>query len=281
MSKILKNYLTNANAQSLLQSYNTKHNTDFSFPSDEIKNQVLGQIHTGFIIQMLLPYLGCNPIDVGILGRGTQGYVISLTSKNMNEKIDSMSNMFVIEREKKSSRHVPDTVAAKIQLLYTKNKFWEERILKEEYILDKVRNIKDVKENVPNFYYGCTFNFNRIRLRITFMDIVDPTIYSTITRIIDYRKSISEELYNNIKQAVELLWKHGITHNDLSTNNILVNVINNKDFRIIDFGLAELILPDRITNSQTYSKYFSNLSKEAQNGSNVSKLKDLLSYVKV
>lgn len=279
-NKILTDYLTNENIISLQASYNAQHSTNFSFPPDEIKNNILQKIHTEFILNMFASFFGCNVLDINILGRGTQGYVISFASQKMQACIDSLSSVFIVEREKKSARLVPQNVAIKVQLLYTRNKFWEERIIKEEYILNKLSTIREIQPYIPKFYYGCTFNFNATRMRLTFMDIINPNEYVTITRIITNNGNISSELYKNLYDVVKLLWKHGVSHNNLSTNNILVNVINHKEFRLIDFGLAELILPNKITNNTTYIEYFKSLSKDSQNGSNVKKLADLFVHVK-
>lgn len=216
-------------------------------------------------------------MDVNIIGRGTQGYVISLPSIKMKECIDNFSNVFVTEREKKININIPNRVAIKIQLLYTKNKFWEERILKEEFILNKLSTINDIKNYIPKFYYGCTINFNALRIRLTFMELIDPSRFLSLRQIIE-TDTVSEEIYNNIKNVVKLFWKYGVTHNDLSINNILFNRYDG--VKIVDFGLAEMIKPNQILDEKTYQEYFENVSKNSQNGSNVTKLRELFSFTK-
>lgn len=276
-SKIIKDYLDKNDVDSLLQSYNVQYNTDYSIPSDDIKNIILNKIHQEFILNSLLSYFDCKIMDVNIIGRGTQGYVISLPSIKMKECIDNFSNVFVTEREKKININIPNRVAIKIQLLYTKNKFWEERILKEEFILNKLSTINDIKNYIPKFYYGCTINFNALRIRLTFMELIDPSRFLSLRQIIE-TDTVSEEIYNNIKNVVKLFWKYGVTHNDLSINNILFNRYDG--VKIVDFGLAEMIKPNQILDEKTYQEYFENVSKNSQNGSNVTKLRELFSFTK-
>ena len=50
---------------------------------------------------------------------------------------------------------------------------------------------------------------------------------------------INSKVFSNIQQMILLLWKQGISHNDISINNIMVNT--DDSVRLLDFGLATIV----------------------------------------
>ena len=93
-----------------------------------------------------------------------------------------------------------------------------------------------------------------------------------------------------MERIVKSLWKYGISHNDLSLNNILIS--HDDDIKLLDFGLSTMIEKidgDDINLFNQYLNYFEDKDRSEQNGSrealdrrcsNVQKLKELLTYVK-
>ena len=68
-------------------------------------------------------------------------------------------------------------------------------------------------------------------------------------------------LYTNIEILVKKLWKLGITHNDLSIRNILIDTSNlsgNYNIKLIDFRLSELLSPE-LQNNNTMKEYYKHL----------------------
>ena len=86
-----------------------------------------------------------------------------------------------------------------------------------------------------------------------------------------------------------LLWKQGMSHNDISINNIMVNT--DDSVRLLDFGLATIVsnnvmYSDAWKNnivpnvsieqfSKKYEEFFADKNKQEQLGSNIHKLNEI------
>jgi tRNA A-37 threonylcarbamoyl transferase component Bud32 len=115
------------------------------------------------------------------------------------------------------------------------------------------------------------------------MDLIDASYTTLFKHLQNTSGQLSEDIYTKIEVLIKSLWRFGISHNDLSLNNILINQhVINADIKLIDFGLSTMIVKlDGEDNNlaSAYLKYFEKLDKIEQNGSNVQKLAELLSHV--
>jgi tRNA A-37 threonylcarbamoyl transferase component Bud32 len=66
------------------------------------------------------------------------------------------------------------------------------------------------------------------------------------------KKIIDEELKKNIAKAITILYKNGIYHLDLHSDNIFINV--NEEVKIIDYGLSEKFSEGTETDKNTTRK---------------------------
>jgi serine/threonine protein kinase len=283
MDKIIKEYLSHEDIKSLNNSYK---NSNYEELPLEIKNNVIRKIHNDFIMNTFADLFNIENIDkdnnIINIGGGTQGYVLKFKANNIQAGILKLEEELEnVKRIKRSNENIPNEIAIKVQLLYTRNKHWEERVLREEYILNKINEISEngpnnvLRKAIPRFYYGFTIKFSDyIRVRLTFMELIDIRDYKTLEVYLQKYK-LKDEGYKNIKDLVEKLWKFGISHNDLSIRNILIDGHN--DIKLIDFGLSQMINP--VNSFESYKEYFKNVDKNEQNGSNVEKLEEIFNLI--
>ena len=281
----IKEYL-NVHKNSLSKDYNASV-TNLSLPEFDKQNEIISQIHKNFITGIMPNIFQNSPIfDIHVIGSGTQGYVLRFKCQNMKESVDKFEELVKLSRINKGANFtsMPNEVAIKIQTFITMNKHFEERVLREEYLLDKIQGFtsNDLKQYIPNFYYGATIGLSaNVRFRLTFMELIDNTKYATLEKLISEKINLSDQSYATIKRIASLLWKAKITHNDLSLRNILVNRSNPDDIKIVDFGLAQMLSPDvNIDTEELYKQHFQGKSGDEQHGSNVAKLLELFRYVK-
>lgn len=274
LKSLLNDYLSKEEIISLIDSYDVNTRYD--------KNELLLKFHT-ILCRDIYPYLIGKREMANVCGSGSVGFIVSLESDNFTFDKFETQTQIPLYRIKKSKlfieNKIPKNLALKIQILDSKDKYWEARIIREEFIQNKLSESASFRDNIPNFYFGCTINMpienDIIRFRLTFMELLDSR-YITILTLLQRNNILTDEMYNNIEQLVKKLWKFGISHNDLSINNILIDV-ETKDIKLIDFGLSSMMLP--LEDNKSYIEYFKTLDKSEQNGSNVSKLNELFTYV--
>lgn len=278
LKSLLNDYLSKEDIISLIESYDNYKKHD--------KNQLF-LLFLNIVINKIFPLINVKPQIPNICGSGSVGCVLSLQSQKFtlnNLEEQSEIPLYRIKRSKLYNENkLPKQLALKIQLFDSNDKYWEARVLREEYIQNIISEYQTFDNIIPKFYFGCTINMpfqdDIIRFRLTFMDLVDVNTYSTLLSVINSTGSISTKVYNKIEDLAHKLWKHGISHNDLSVNNILVD--KNDNIVLLDFGLASIIKQelDESNLVEEYNKYFANLDKSEQNGSNVEKLNELFKYV--
>jgi serine/threonine protein kinase len=274
LSSIVKSYLDKENVVSLLNSYDDKRLLD---PQ---KKEILKDFYSNDFIPGMQKNFGIHFIDVRILGKGSTNAILCITSDKLTDSLKKIieTNSFndsPIYRLKQSKiKDYPKSIAIKIQMFYTSNKYWEARAMREEFILNKINDIADnvkapsfqIKQHTPRYYLGFTVNFPskkmNVKIRLTFMEVIDIKKYRTIYSLISDGYKFSEEIAININTLVKSLWRFGISHNDLSLNNILVNLANN-DIKLIDFGLAELITTESIDSEEQYEQYYASIDKNS------------------
>jgi serine/threonine protein kinase len=174
---------------------------------------------------------------------------------------------------------MPNEVVLKVQQFKTEDKYWEARVLREETIMKKL-STSSLKEHVPKFYLGCTLiipmeNNKRFGVRLTFMEHIDMVPLYRILQESDKKKiPVPRNIYEQIEAVVLKLWKLGISHNDLSVNNILVSGFIKPEIKLIDFGLSTTIATSDFANlkdgdgfnmyKDRYVSHFAGLSKDEQ-----------------
>jgi tRNA A-37 threonylcarbamoyl transferase component Bud32 len=131
------------------------------------------------------------------------------------------------------------------------------------------------------------FSADKKFVRLTFMELFDSN-YETIMNILNNNKKLPVSVYESVNNLAKMLWTHGISHNDLATQNILINRNDLNDIKILDFGLSQLINPILNNNNSkmknAYTQYFKSNNKntsDEQNGSNVTKLSELLQKISI
>lgn len=281
LTSLLNDYMSKEEMLSLIDSYNDYKKFD--------KDQVLWTFFN-YMNQAILPLINIKLPFPDICGSGTVGCVIAVET-NGRFAFDDFEKqteipIYRVRKSKLCNANMPKKLALKVQILDSKDKYWEARILKEEFIQNKLSEYKTFEENIPKFYFGCTANMpykdDIIRFRLTFMELIDTKIYKPLLSIIKLNRGLPDILYKNIENLAHNLWRHKISHNDLSVNNILVSEDNYNNIKLLDFGLS-CILNRGLDHSNLvadYNKYFENLDKSEQNGSNVAKLNELFQYVK-
>jgi len=217
LTSLLNDYMSKEEMLSLIDSYNDYKKFD--------KDQVLWTFFN-YMNQAILPLINIKLPFPDICGSGTVGCVIAVET-NGRFAFDDFEKqtkvpIYRIRKSKLCNANMPKKLALKVQILDSKDKYWEARILKEEFIQNKLSEYKTFEENIPKFYFGCTANMpykdDIIRFRLTFMEFVDTKIYSPLLSIIKFYKELPDLLYKKIESLVHNLWKHGISHNDLSVN---------------------------------------------------------------
>ena len=274
LSSRLKEYIDFDN-QSIKNSDNLSYE---SFYYNYLTTNILNEI------------FNCELTDIVVLGGGKSCFVIKFTSNIMKQGFDklekTLNNSNRIFKSSLMHHILPSSLAIKIQMFTTDN---EDKILKEEFNIKQMNDSnREITKHIPKFYYGYTFVNNESKFRLTFMESIDITYYTLDRLIKEYKHDIPDILYKNIEILVKKLWNLGITHNDLSIRNILVdssNLSGNNNIKLIDFGLSELLSPEetaKLQNNNTmkgeYEKIFPIVTPERteQKGSNVVKLGKLI-----
>ena len=275
LKSLLNDYLSKEEMLSLIESYDDYKKYD--------KN-ALFLLFYNIMIKEIFPLINVESKVPTTCGSGSVGCVVSIESEKFDFDKFEKQTKIPLYRIRKSKLTTPKKIALKIQILDSKDKYWEARILREEFIQNKLSEYKTINEYIPNFYFGCTVNMpyknDIVRFRLTFMDLIDVDTYRSLLSVLKLTGSISDKLYKKIESLAHTLWKHGISHNDLSVNNILVDEHNN--IKLLDFGLSSTITR-KLNESNLvvdYNDYFATLDKSEQNGSNVAKLNELFQYVK-
>ena len=278
----IKEYLSKAEIQELNTNYPNNNSKSDNMSLDEKSKVITDFINSDFMNIYFKAITGdlynIYTNFITHLGSGTQGIIFSLMFKNL-DFLSDLPQIYNIKKNDISS--INNKIACKIQLINNpEEKYWESRMLREEYIMTKLNTYETIKEFIPKFYCGFTVKFNQNKFRITLMELIDPTHFSNLQDVLD---KISSEQANNIiketKKLIHILWKNGVSHNDISIRNILIDRWDFSNIKLIDFGLSTIFNHKFNNNSkleEEYDLYFSNKSKEEQLGSNVRKIKELI-----
>ena len=222
---------------------------------------------------------------------GTSGSVYTIDSNNLKEKIQLFKKIPGLLRVRDETENIrcPNIMAVKLQGLASKEKYWEARMLREETIMKRL-SASNMARYIPRFYFGCTIlvpvGNTKIGIRLTFMDVLGG---ETLRNKLQRNVKINPKVFSNIQKMILLLWKQGISHNDISINNIMVNT--DDSVRLLDFGLATIVsnnvmYSDAWKNnivpnvsieqfSKKYEEFFADKNKQEQLGSNVRKLNEI------
>ena len=293
ITKSLESYFNNEELTLLRKNY-SKHNNTISQVELNEKAKIIGILYNNAIIKLLCNAFKINSHELIILGAGTQGFIVKIISDNISEALNSFTNRKRIRGPYcKSDLESLKQIALKIQLLNSETSFYEERTIKEESIMHHLNDIKSntntnasiIKNVIPKFYLGFTNEYtmnktNKYFVRFSFMELLDNSIYSTLQFYIDNKKNIYPEhiktvIYNNIETVVKALWRFKVTHNDLSSRNIMINLTDQNlgDIKLIDFGLAQMF--DSVRNNIKSNEEYTNLFKSDPSATNVQKLEIL------
>lgn len=300
ITRALNDYFSNIEKDSIQSNYN-KHNNTKAQISIEDKNRIIGILYNNEIKTLLNDKfkIDPHPQSIGIMGGGTQGFVIKFNSNKIKEAFNGLKELKTNKRVKgpyfESELTYIKKIALKIQLLDTESSFYEKRTIKEESIMHYLNDLDPkpdtkasiIKNAIPKFYFGCTLGYElnekKYYFRLSFMELLDSPEYISLQNFIGFYKNgggrIPENrkdlIYNNIENIVKTLWRFKVTHNDLSIANIFLCLKKEAyaSVKLIDFGLAQMINPvhKNINSEDDYSKLFI-LDKS---GTNVDKLKDL------
>jgi serine/threonine protein kinase len=284
-SKLLNEYLIGSELNSLKLDYKSSSKKNNAGNFDE-KNKIINDFYQNYILKIVTEYFKVNIQELHLLGSGTSGVVLGFKSTNVKNGIENLINFSTRNKGPFYLDSLPNEIALKFQLLDSETSYFEKRMIREEYIMHYLNNSSSntnsiIKESIPKFYFGCTIKFNKnIKFRISLMELLNKDNFVTIEHLLRIEYPISDDIYNNIKNVVDALWRLKISHNDLSIRNIMVGLPpdNKNKIKLIDFGLSEE-LNKEILSPKEYEKLFSKQLDE-QRGSNVEKLKDLCKLLK-
>ena len=283
LNSAIKEYLSENEIHNLNAYYNS--NSKDSDLSLEEKSKILLEFINQDFINIYFQKINGNPYNIFNnnmfhIGSGTQGIVFSLYLKNLDFLNDIVG--YNIKFCNESIANIK--IACKIQLISPKNKYFEARMLREETIMMKLNKFSTIKQSIPKFYGGFSIISNNNKFRITLMELIEPGRFENIQSILTRLSSEqSDQIIIHLKKLIHTLWKHGISHNDISIRNILVDSWDISNIKLIDFGLSTIFNHEFKNNSnleEEYNLFFINKSKQEQLGSNVSKLNEIIQILK-
>lgn len=300
LSELLKNYLSPEKTRSLIYDTNSNFNVSYEGYSGfrpGLTERIMNYIDN-FILIKYFPEFSLNGRQIFI---GTFGTFYNFSSTDMKKGFQELLNQpeFKLYRIKRKNRVLQDdyspnqSMGIKLQIFFSADKYYEANAIKEETILDKL-NQTAFKEYVPNFYLGFTI---RIPIQTDKGELIVYCRLSFTEHLIEYTNLLilinkyqyiptNDDLIK-ITDIIHTLWKHGVSHNDIAAQNIMFNPID-KNFKLIDFGLAtyhNFKFEPGQNIEQLYTHYYQELMKKKpqlseNEGTNVNKLHDLLTYIK-
>ena len=274
LNSAIKEYLSENEIHNLNAHYNS--NSKDSDLSLEEKSKILLEFINQDFINIYFQKINGDPYNIFNnnmfhIGSGTQGIVFSLYLKNLDFLNDIVG--YNIKFCNESIANIK--IACKIQLISPKEKYFEARMLREETIMMKLNKFSTIKQSIPKLYGGFSIISNNNKFRITLMELIEPGRFENIQSILTRLSSEqSDQIIIHLKKLIHTLWKHGISHNDISIYNILVDSWDISNIKLIDFGLSTIFNHEFKNNSnleEEYNLFFINKSKQEQLGSNVLK----------
>jgi len=287
LNSAIKEYLSPTEINTLNSLYPNTTNQDEMSLQD--KNTFFIEFINNPFINTYFPIITGDKFNVfnnfpSHIGSGTQGIVFSLNLKNLQFTISNLTDVFNIKR---CSQNIENQeVACKIQLINNPvQKYWESRMLREEFIMMKLNTFQTIKKYIPELYLGFTILYKQNKFRITLMELFKPGRFENIQTILPQLSNQQTDIIiNATKPLIYSLWRNGVSHNDISVRNILVDRSDLNNIKLIDFGLATMFAPYFDENNSNienkYLEYFSNKPTNEQNGSNVTKLHQLINILK-
>jgi hypothetical protein len=181
--------------------------------------------------------IGENANFPAYIGSGTQGIVFSLMLSNL-ANVSSKLTEDVYNKKQCKDDIINQEVACKIQLINNpKEKYWESRMLREETIMIKLNTFETIKKYIPKVYLGFTIISNGNKFRITLMELFKPGRFENIQTVLN---QLSNEKADVViaatKPLIYSLWRNSVSHNDISVRNILVDLFDLNNIKLIAAG---------------------------------------------
>lgn len=236
--------------------------------------------------------------DGEIIDKGTGIYAYFTTNENdlkvgftklingTNVKVQSLTRENKILNDDLSHVHI---MGIKIQVIPSNDRLY--RCIREEHLHERINN-STLKDYVPKMYFGCSMIINNNTIRLTFIEHLSGYInLRSYFNNINYKNKtcINEAMMENIKKLLILFWNNGVSDNDFAAQNIMIDILNLRDIKLIDFGLLSLISLNLYCDKQwdmswgkladIYNAYYEDVNVEESNkGNNVNipKIIDIL-----
>ena len=335
LSKIIKEYLDPEMTHSLFFDENSTFNVytepDLLRRISPIRDAIVNTV----ICRSILPTLfDCPPLHGNDKKSGVAGDYITFESKNMHQGFIKLMESMKIYRPVRKTKVLQDNfptnaignvsragtsygsssaIGVKVQVLPTTiDKYYEAKCIREERILERL-NESSFASFVPKLYFGCTtiFPINStdtsqvytISVRLTFLQHLGgyENLRNYFSRQVEANRPIRDETITAIKQVLINLWKQGISHNDFAAQNMMINLHDDTDIKLLDFGLATMLDFSRLRNvmrwedmHQQYIEHYEKIKRKERRlgvrnatdntffdneGSNVRKMNELLNAV--
>jgi serine/threonine protein kinase len=265
LNSAIKQYLSPAEINTLNSLYPNTTNQDEMSLQD--KNTFFIEFINNPFINTYFPIITGDNFNVfnnfpSHIGSGTQGIVFSLNLKNLESTISKLTELTDLFNIKKSSQNIENQeVACKIQIINNPlQKYWESRMLREEFIMMKLNTFETIKKYIPKLYLGFTIRYNQNKFRITLMELFKPGRFENIQNILPQLSNQQTDIIiNATRPLIYSLWRNGVSHNDISLRNILVDLLDFNNIKLIDFGLATMFAPYLDENNSNIEKNIKNI----------------------
>ena len=130
------------------------------------KNIIIGNFYQQILEVIFFRDFGVYSKDIHVIGNGSQGFVIKFNCTDINNGIIKLKTY--TKRHYESDRQLPNRIAVKVQLIDTDTSYYENRILREEFLMNYLNILpintkttqintakKTVQDAIPQFYFGC------------------------------------------------------------------------------------------------------------------------------
>lgn len=301
LASLVREYLTPEESVPLMEAYRDRPAGPEPNLSDAEKNHILGEFNKTALLPVVLWHMfRVDGRGFDLLGAGTAGYVVRFTSPDPAAGFAQLAAWPQLEQIVRSDMaELPTVMAVKVQLLYAVSPYWEARCIREEKILKRLNETSGlIHRCTPRFYFGGTCVIPwfpmPLRFRLTFMDCIGAE-YKTLHHHVFERLGrevapVPECVILEVEKVARALWRMGVSHNDLSTRNILVRSLDcdaEDNIRLVDFGLSRLMdfgWRGDETDEEMTRRYVETVARlpdrSEQHGSNVDKLTELLAIIR-
>lgn len=130
-----------------------------------------------------------------------------------------------------------DKITKKKVVIKTLKPIKQQKINREVFVLKNIGKHKNVIELLDVTYDKQTKTYSLI------FDYIEHTeSYETLKNMNNYKEIV--KMCKNVLLGISHIHKHGIMHRDIKPGNLILNT-KTQELKIIDFGLAELLFPDK------------------------------------